>query len=90
MASEKKQIILVLNKEKIMAKKMSAKGGKGVSAPEPTVSASQAKQGVRPIKNTKGQKIETKGASAPKPSVSTGQMKVAKRPIKDSKGKVIG
>ncbi len=85
-----KKIILVLNKEKIMAKKMSAKGGKGVSAPEPTVSAGQAKQGIRPIKNTKGQNIEKKGASAPKPAASTGQMKIAKRPIKNTKGKVIG
>jgi len=72
-----------------MAKKMS-KGGKGVSAPEPTVSTGQAKMGQRPIKNSKGQKIETKGASAPKPSASGGQMKMAKRPIKNSKGKVIG
>jgi hypothetical protein len=92
MASENKKIILVLNKEKIMAKakKMSAKGGKGLSAPDPSVSSGQAKMGVRPIKNTKGKNIEKKGASAPKPSVSTGQMKVAKRPIKDTKGKVIG
>lgn len=73
-----------------MAKKMSAKGGKGLSAPDPSASAGQAKQGVRPIKNTKGQKIEKKGASAPKPSASAGQMKIAKRPIKNTKGKVIG
>lgn len=67
-----------------------AKGGKGMNAPEPTVSAGQAKMGQRPIKNTKGKKIETKGASAPKPAASSGQMKMAKRPIKNTKGKVIG
>lgn len=72
-----------------MAKKMS-KGGKGVSAPDPTVSTGQAKMGQRPIKNSKGQNIEKKGASAPKPSASSGQMKMAKRPIKNTKGKVIG
>ena len=73
-----------------MAKKMSAKGGKGLSAPDPSVSAGQAKMGVRPIKNTKGKNIEKKGPSAPKPAASAGQMKIAKRPIKDAKGKVIG
>lgn len=72
-----------------MSKKTS-KGGKGLSAPEPSVSSGQAKMGQRPIKNTKGQKIEKKGAGAPKPSASAGQMKIAKRPIKDNKGKVIG
>lgn len=73
-------------------KKASKKMGKGgsLSAPEPTASAGQAKQGIRPIKNTKGQKIEKKGASAPKPSASTGQMKIAKRPIKNTKGQIIG
>jgi len=40
-----------------MAKKMSAKGGKGTSAPDPTASTGQAKMGVRPIKNTKGKTI---------------------------------
>ena len=70
--------------------KKTAKGGKGLSAPEPSVSSGQAKMGQRPIKNTKGKKIETKGATAPKPSVSSGQAKIAKRPIKDNKGKVIG
>ena len=69
---------------------MSAKGGKGLSAPEPSVSGGQAKMGQRPIKNSKGQNIEKKGASAPKPSASAGQMKMAKRPIKNTKGKVIG
>jgi len=67
-----------------------SKAGKGVSAPEPTVSAGQAKMGQRPIKDSKGKKIETKGATAAKNSVSSGQMKMAKRPIKNSKGKVIG
>jgi hypothetical protein len=73
-----------------MAKKMSAKGGKGMNAPEPSVSGAQAKMGQRPIKNSKGQNIEKKGASAPKPSASAGQMKMAKRPIKNTKGKTIG
>ena len=72
-----------------MAKKMS-KGGKGMSAPDPTASAGQAKMGQRPIKDTKGKNIEKKGTSAPKPSASSGQMKMAKRPIKNTKGKVIG
>lgn len=90
MASGNKKNNTSINKEKNMAKKMSAKGGKGLSAPDPTASAGQAKQGVRPIKNTKGQNIEKKGASAPKPSASSGQMKIAKRPIKNTKGKVIG
>lgn len=67
-----------------------SKGGKGLSAPDPTASAGQAKQGQRPIKNTKGKTIEKKGASAPKPSASGGQMKIAQRPIKNTKGKVIG
>jgi hypothetical protein len=72
------------------AKKMSAKGGKGTSAPEPSVSSGQAKMGVRPIKNSKGKTIEKKGASAPKPAASSGQMKIAQRPIKNTKGKIIG
>lgn len=73
-------------------KKASSKMGKGgsLSAPDPAVSAGQAKQGVRPIKDIKGKNIEKKGASAPKPAASTGQMKIAKRPIKNIKGKVIG
>jgi len=73
-------------------KKASSKMSKGgnLSAPDPSVSTGQAKQGVRPIKDSKGKNIEKKGTSAPKPSVSTGQMKMAKRPIKDTKGKVIG
>jgi hypothetical protein len=70
-----------------MAKKMS---GKGTSAPEPSVSAGQAKMGVRPIKNSKGKTIEKKGTSAPKPAASAGQMNLAKRPIKNTKGKTIG
>jgi hypothetical protein len=73
-----------------MAKKMSAKGGKGLSAPDPTASAGQAKMGVRPIKNSKGKTIEKKGTSAPKPAASAGQMSIAKRPIKNTKGKTIG
>lgn len=71
------------------AKSMGGKGG-NLSAPDPSASAGQAKMGQRPIKNTKGQKIEKKGPSAPKPSASDGQMKIAKRPIKNTKGKVIG
>jgi hypothetical protein len=73
-------------------KKASSKMGKGgsLSAPDPAVSAGQAKQGVRPIKDIKGKNIEKKGPSAPKPAASAGQMKVAKRPIKNIKGKVIG
>ena len=66
-----------------------SKGG-SVSAPEPSVSAGQAKMVVRPIKNSKGKTIEKKGTSAPKPAASAGQMKVAKRPIKSTKGKIIG
>jgi hypothetical protein len=73
-----------------MAKKMSAKSGKGLSAPDPSVSAGQAKMGVRPIKNSKGKTIEKKGTSAPKPAASAGQMSIAKRPIKNTKGKTIG
>ena len=69
---------------------MAKKGGKGLAAPEPSVSGGQAKMGQRPIKNSKGQNIEKKGASAPKPAASAGQMKMAKRPIKNTKGKVIG
>jgi hypothetical protein len=72
-----------------MAAKKMSKGG-SVSAPEPSVSAGQAKMGVRPIKNSKGKTIEKKGTSAPKPAASAGQMKVAKRPIKSTKGKIIG
>lgn len=73
-------------------KKSSAKMSKGgsMSAPEPSVSAGQAKIAKRPIKNTKGKNIEKTGPSAPKPSASAGQMKIAKRPIKNTKGKVIG
>ena len=66
-----------------------SKGG-SLSAPDPSVSTGQAKQGVRPIKDTKGKTIEKKGSSAPKPAVSAGQMNMAKRPIKNTKGKVIG
>lgn len=66
-----------------------SKGG-SLSAPDPSVSTGQAKQGQRPIKNSKGANIEKKGASAPKPAASAGQMKIAKRPIKNTKGKVIG
>jgi hypothetical protein len=72
-----------------MAAKKMSKGG-SVSAPEPSVSAGQAKMGVRPIKNSKGKTIEKKGTSAPKPAASAGQMKVTKRPIKSTKGKIIG
>ena len=43
-----------------MAAKKMSKGG-SVSAPEPSVSAGQAKMGVRPIKNSKGKTIEKKG-----------------------------
>lgn len=67
-----------------------AKGDGVLSAPDPAASAGQAKQGQRPIKNSKGKTIEKKGSSAPKPAASTGQMKIAKRPIKNTKGKVIG
>lgn len=66
------------------------KSNKILTAPDPAATAGQAKQGQRPIKNTKGKNIEKKGASAPKPAASAGQMKIAKRPIKDAKGKVIG
>lgn len=89
MASEKTiNNTSIKTRRNIMAKKMSK--GKGLSAPDPSVSAGQAKMGVRPIKDTKGKNIEKKGPSAPKPSASAGQMKIAKRPIKDAKGKVIG
>ena len=74
------------------AKKATSKMSKGgsLSAPDPSVSTGQAKQGVRPIKDTKGKTIEKKGSSAPKPAASAGQMSMAKRPIKNTKGKVIG
>lgn len=71
------------------AKSMAGKGGK-MNAPEPSASAGQFKVAQRPIKNSKGQKIEKKGPGAPKPAASAGQMKIAKRPIKNTKGKVIG
>lgn len=94
MASENKKnnTSIKLRRNKMAMKKASSKMGKGgsLSAPDPAVSAGQAKQGVRTIKDTKGKNIEKKGTSAPKPSASTGQMKMAKRPIKDTKGKVIG
>ena len=71
-----------------MVAKKSAKGS--LNAPDPSVSAGQAKMGQRPIKNIKGKNIEKKGPSAPKPAASSGQMKIAKRPIKNTKGKIIG
>jgi hypothetical protein len=57
------------------AKKATGKMSKGgsLSAPDPSVSTGQAKQGVRPIKDTKGKTIEKKGSSAPKPAASAGQ-----------------
>lgn len=94
MASENKKNNTSINirRNKMAMKKASSKMGKGgsLSAPDPAVSAGQAKQGKRPIKNVQGKNIEKTGPGAPKPAASAGQMKVAKRPIKNIKGKVIG